>query len=111
MRGIVWGKSLQRAIPVLETIKNAYLLTDEEVIHERKNSTNYIITFSNGDHWEAVGANENRRGKRANVSYVDAYIDPRIMDEVIKPATVALPYHAINYFYPREDEQCQLTIA
>lgn len=104
MRGIVWGKNIQRAIPVLKRIKDAYLLIGEEVIFESKTSTHHAITFSNGDYWEAIGAYENRRGKRANVSYVDAYIDPRIMDEVIKPATVALPYHAINYFYPREDE-------
>ena len=104
MRGIIWGNTFKVTIPILDRIKRNYLFQGHEIIKEVKTSDTHWVIFSNGDYWEAVSATANRRGKRANVSYIDANIDPQVIDEVIRPATVALPYHAINYFYPREDE-------
>ena len=52
-----------------------------------------------------VSAHEGARGYRANVSYVDVRIKPEIIDTIIRPCTIALPYSAIHFYFPPWDEE------
>ena len=98
IRGIVWGKSLERALSKLEQIKSNYTYADIEVVKEQKNSWLHYILFSNGDEWYAVKAAESQRGRRCNVSFIDDMIDSEIVNTVIRPITKMPPFSIWQYY-------------
>lgn len=100
MKGIVWGLTFADAAQQLEEIEQRYkLYQTANILTKRKSKYSYELIYDNGDHWKAVGAKESARGNKCNISYVDARIDPDIIDCIIRPSTVAGPYNAFNYFY------------
>lgn len=98
IRGIVWGKSLERALSKFEQIKSGYTYAHIEVIKEQKNHQSYYILFSNGDEWYAVKAAESQRGRRCNVSFIDDMIDTEIVNTVIRPITKMSPFSIWQYY-------------
>lgn len=105
MKGVVWGSTFQIATKQLDEIVNSYNLCRIPTKKIMKSKNNYLVVFENGDIWRACGARENMRGIRANVSYIDHMISPIIVDEIIKPCTIAYPFQATHYYWPREDEE------
>lgn len=104
MRGIVWGLTSKDAIIKLKAIEEDYRpYTD--VVTCRKTKNTYEIIFENGDHWIACNATEAQRGRKCNVSYIDARIDQEIINRIITPCTIAYPFHAFSYFYDFVDEE------
>lgn len=98
MKGLVWGKTINRAIKQLQQIENDYNsigINTERVLCSRNN---YTIYLENGDQWQAILANEASRGRKANISYVDINIDEEFVNTIIKYSTMSPPYHAIQYF-------------
>lgn len=101
MRGIVWGLTFDAAKEQLGHIERDYeLYHTAKLVRKIVTRWEYRLEYDNDDDWRAVGAAENRRGMKCNVSYVDARIDANTLECIIKPCTIAGPYHAINYFYP-----------
>lgn len=98
IKGIVWGKTLERALLQLERIKSDYTHANIEIIKEQKNHCSHYILFSNGDEWYAVRAVESQRGRRCNVSFIDDMIDTEIVNTVIKPITKMLPFSIWQYY-------------
>ena len=102
MRGIVWGSSFQIAKNKLKEIEEQYERLGYKPLSKRNGDrTNvYEVVYANGDMWQAITANTNARGYKANISYIDRSISEYLIDVVIKHATVSPPYTAIHYFYP-----------
>ena len=100
MRGIVWGNSFQTAKNKLKEIEEQYERLGYKSLSKKNcNRTNiYEVIYANGDVWQAITANINVRGYKANVSYIDRSIPDDIIDTIIKPATVSPTYTAIHYF-------------
>lgn len=100
MRGIIWGSTVTVAWEELEKMKENYQKVGFAIDRESnaKSRTERDVWFSNGDHWTAIKAQENKKGAKANISYVDRKIDKRLINEIILPATTAYPYSAIRYF-------------
>lgn len=69
----------------------------------RQGNNNSFVYFDNGDIWRAVQANDNARGFKWNVAYIDADTDRTILNQVILPCGIRPPYRAINWFNVRED--------
>lgn len=111
MRGTVWGLHFGDAADMLHEIEYNYKYYGIEVENRRETKNDYSIKFKNGDYWRAARASESMRGLRANISYVDIRIDPRFVEEIIRPATYLPPYNAIRYFeaprhcWPKEEEE------
>ena len=102
MRGIVWGSSFQIAKNKLKEIEEQYERLGYKPLTKRNGnaSNTYELVYANGDMWQAITANINTRGYKANISYIDRSIPDNLIDTIIKPATVSPPYTAIHYFYP-----------
>ena len=102
MRGIVWGSNFQIAKNKLKKIEEQYEeLGYKPLIKRNGDRTNvYELVYANGDMWQAIVVNENARGRKANVSYIDRSISDNLIDTIIKPATISPPYTAIHYFCP-----------
>ena len=104
MKGIVWGLTFEDAKFKLKKIEEAYQpYTD--IINKRESKHSYELTFSNGDHWIACNGSECHRGRRCNISYIDARLNEEIVQCIIKPITVLGPFHAINYYYDFIDKE------
>lgn len=99
IKGIVWGKTLERALSKLEKIKSDYTYANIEVVKEQQNHWSRFILFSNGDEWYAVSAAANHRGRRCNVSFIDDGIDDtELVNTVIKPITKMPPFSIWQYY-------------
>jgi hypothetical protein len=61
-------------------------------------ATQESVQFENGDFWKTCQAYDSSRGNCCNVSLVERSIDPEFYENVIKYATRALPYHAIEFY-------------
>ena len=100
MKGIVWGLTTADAIKKMEQIeKNYERYQTANVLTRKKSNFTYELAYDNGDSWIACDAKESARGHKCNISYIDIRIDPEIIDCIIKPCTIAGPYHAFCYFY------------
>ena len=100
MKGIVWGLTFDSAVSKLEEIEAYYKrYYTARPTRRIRSKYEYIIEYDNGDIWRAVSARESSRGMKCNVSYIDARISEEFINCVIKPCTIAGPYHAINYYY------------
>lgn len=95
MRGIIWGKTEQIAIAELEKIVEAY----KKAGYLSARITKLDCSFNNGDIWRACRCSENERGRKCNISYIDVNIPKESVDNIILPATIALPYQATHYYY------------
>lgn len=104
MRGIIWAYNLEYAKFKLEEIEQNYIKLGINPIERKKSPHSPYVVFANGDTWRVVSAHEGARGYRANISYVDARINPEIINTIIRPCTIALPYYAIQFYYPPWDE-------
>ena len=69
-----------------------------EIIKKTKGMTTYEFVASNGDFWRVARCNENSRGHKANIAYIDHDIDLGFIDRVIKPTLISLPFQGIKYF-------------
>ena len=98
MRGIVYGKTIERAEIQLEKIIEDYkrMSIEPETIHKIRN--NFSVEFLNGDYWIAVGASDSARGRACNIAYIDRDIDIEIVECIIKPTIKSLPYQAYRYY-------------
>ena len=100
MKGIVWGLDADSAIKKLEEIETRYeLYRTANVLTRRKNKYLYELVYDNGDYWVARSASESAKGHKCNISYIDARLDPEVIDCMIKHCTTAGPYQAFHYFY------------
>lgn len=100
MRGIVWGLTTADAIKKMEQIEEDYeRYQTANVVTRRKSNFTYELVYDNGDRWIACSAKASERGRKCNISYIDVRIDSEIIDCIIKPCTIAGPYHAFCYFY------------
>ena len=98
MRGIVYGKTFERAEIQLQKIIDDYkkIGIEPQSIHNIKN--NYSVGFPNGDYWIAVGASENSRGRACNIAYIDLEIEPDIISCIIMPTIKSFPYQAHRFY-------------
>lgn len=103
MKGLVWGHTFGIAIDKLHQIEENYNYIGIQSVKRRETRSDYSIEFDNGDYWRAVNAVDSKRACKANISYVDAQIDPDFVETIIRPSTHLPPYNAIRYFYPPRD--------
>lgn len=96
MKGIVWGLTSGEAQKKLEKIEEQYQkYQTAQLLKKRRDE----LIFSNGDHWIACRASESARGRKCNISYIDARIDKDIIDFIIRPCTTLGPYIGFHYYY------------
>lgn len=106
VRGIIWAYDRDSGNEQLLEIKRKYQLLDIQPIKERiSKSTGSFIAFDNGDIWRSVYAAESARGQRANISYIDRRVPEDIVNCVIKPCTLDIPYSAYRYYGPFLDKK------
>lgn len=100
MKGIVWGKTLERACDKLNNIAENYIILGYKITKERITKTQKSILFDNGDYWLAIYATESSaRGRRCNVSYVDHELKRYItIIEQIRACTRSMPYNGVTIF-------------
>lgn len=100
MRGIVWGKTIERSQDKLKEIVDDYIKMGYKVLETRTTKHHTAILFDNGDYWQAIQATESSaRGRRCNVSYIDHELEKYItIIEQIKACTTVMPFHGIIYF-------------
>ena len=108
MRGVVWGSTFQIAIRKLDEIIEQYKRCQILPKRINKSKYNYFVEFENGDVWRACSQRESMRGIRSNIAYIDQMINPIFVDTVIKPCTTALPFQAIHYYQPKNDEENEI---
>jgi hypothetical protein len=99
MRGTVWGVTRERARLKLWEIVEDYERMGIKPIRKVDSMSSSFVEFDNGDYWVAIKASENQRGRRSNISYIDYAIPEDIINTIIKPATTALPFQAIRYYW------------
>ena len=106
MRGLVWSYTFNDGVDKLKEIETDYHCMKIRTIRERKTKNEYQIKFDNGDIWQVVGAKENAKGFRANISYVDTRINPDFVNTIIRHCTSLPPYNAIIFYgyWPEEDK-------
>lgn len=95
MKGIIWGNTEQIAINKLDKMIEAYQRLGFSVVKR----TRLDCSFDNGDTWRACRCNDNERGRKCNISYIDEAIPKDKVSNIIFPATIALPYTATHYYY------------
>lgn len=100
MRGIVWGKTIEKSQDKLEKIIGDYIVMGYKVLEARITKRHIAILFDNGDYWQAIQATESSaRGRRCNISYIDHELKEYItIIEQIKTCTTPMPFHGIAYF-------------
>lgn len=107
MKGIIWRNSINS-----ENAERLFyqLITNYEFIGITgkiiKSKLRMSFYAGNGDTWEVVSAVESSRGRKCNISYIERGIPDEIVQHIIIPCTVALPFRAITYFgdYGLEEE-------
>lgn len=100
MRGIVWGKTIERSQEKLENIVDNYIIMGHKILEKRATKRHIAILFDNGDYWQAIQATESSaRGRRCNISYIDHELKEYItIIEQIKACTTTMPYYGFAYF-------------
>ena len=100
MRGIVWGKTIERSREKLEKIVDDYIKMGHKILEKRATKHHTTILFDNGDYWQAIRATESSGlGRRCNISYIDHELTKYITTiEQIKACTTTMPYHGFTYF-------------
>ena len=98
MKGLVFGKTFERASNKLDEIIESYKIYRYEIVQERKGNHYHQVIFDNGDQWKAVNASENSRGNKANVAYIDREIDDEIVRSMILRCIATGPWNATHYY-------------
>ena len=101
MRGIVYGKTFEKAKTQLQEIIEDYKkmgIEPESIYKIRQSKNNFSVEFPNGDYWIAVGAATNARGMACNIAYIDQDIDDEIIYCIIMPTIKSFPYQAYRYY-------------
>lgn len=98
MTGIVWCNTFIEGIEQLEKIEESYKIIGIKMVKKEETINRCNIYFENGDQWKTVIPDENTRGYKCNISYISRTISPSIIQNIIYPATLDLPYNAC-YFY------------
>lgn len=97
MKGLVFGKTFDRACSKLTEIRERYALYQIPIQKIIQTKHEYVITYENGDVWRAVPARENRRGCKANVAYIDHEIEECYIP-MINACIAVGPWSAYNYY-------------
>ena len=106
VRGVIWAQDRDSGNEQLLEIKRKYELLDIHPVQERISKSSYsFIFFDNGDTWRSVYAAESACGQRANISYIDRRVPEDIVNCVIKPCTLDIPYSAYHYYGPFLDKK------
>ena len=97
IRGVIWGKTLERAERMLADMTFKYTQLYQIPIVSK---TKYRVIFKNGDSWSAREASYNStHGYRCHIGYIDSAIDPTIVQECIIPCCSFGPFNAVHYFH------------
>ena len=97
MRGIIYYNSdFINANEKLKTIVNQYNQAQIPVIKCHYKKIGSYAEFENGDIWQVIKANENARGYKWNVAYIERSIDYDIYQCIISPSAVSHPFSAIH---------------
>ena len=97
MKGIIFcGSSRERGNEKLKEIINKYKLTGIETTKSVYSKLGSWAEFENGDAWRVVSANDNARGHKCNVAYVERCIDYDIYRTLIMHCLIDFPFAAIN---------------
>ena len=99
MRGIIYCKDRNSVeykgnFILKKIIKNYELLDIKGSYVFSSNRT--TAEFSNGDKWTVIPANENSRGARCNIAYIERNIDYNVYRTIISPSVYDCPYSAIH---------------
>ena len=62
MRGIIWGKNIERARDRLEMLIEDYAWIKIKPIRVIKSRNEFLVEFENGDKWKAIEASERKLG-------------------------------------------------
>ena len=98
MKGIIWcardsaKENWDKATEILTKIVEDYLRSGHFCIKDKQLSSERVVTFDNGDQWKIVYASEYQRGQKCNISYIQRSISKDIIDNIIKPCTIAPPF-------------------
>jgi hypothetical protein len=99
MKGIVWGKTIEKGREKLEEIVDDYIAMGHKILEKRVTKHHTAILFDNGDYWQAIQAIENSKGQRCNISYIDHELEKYIsIISIIEHCTTAGPFNGITYF-------------
>ena len=98
MRGIIWGKNIERARDRFEMLIEDYAWIKIKPIRVIKSRNECLVEFENGDKWKAIEASACKLGQRSNIALIDIEVDEDIVACMIKPANSMPPYNALSYF-------------
>lgn len=100
MKGIIWTSKVKypKAEIKLNDIVLKYEKINISVEKHKKSIGNEMVLFSNGDEWRIVKASDCSRGIRCNISYIDYNIESDIVNTLIIPCTIAMPYQGFLYY-------------
>ena len=98
MRGIIWGKNIERARDRLGMLMDDYERIRIKPIRIANHRNEFSVEFENGDKWKAIEASACKLGQRSNIALIDVEIDEDIVACIIKPANSMPPYNALSYF-------------
>lgn len=97
VRGIIWCKSIETGVKMLKNVIWQYELlgfTYENIVWSGNEAS---CRFGNDDIWEVIIAEEDYI-RFCNISYIEHGIDKKIIDNIIIPSTIGIPFQAISYF-------------
>lgn len=107
MKGVIWSYVWEDALEELKEIEKGYERIQinpvkKTITHSRNEA---CTVLENGDCWKVVRGIPSSRGYKVNVSYIDRRIPQKIVDEIIKPCSIAYPFKAFYYYgpHPKED--------
>lgn len=97
MKGIIYYNSdFIKANEQLKTIVDKYNQAQIPVINCHYRKIGSHVEFENGDVWQVVKANDNARGYKWNVAYIERSIDYDIYQCIINPSAAHCLFSAIH---------------
>lgn len=99
IHGIIWSyNNKEKANNKLNEIIENYAYIGIIATNIRRGNREYSVQFKNGDRWEVKNANDSSRGLKCNISLVDPETPMEIFNVIIRPCTIAKPFHAIGFY-------------
>ena len=97
IKGVVYYNSnLNNAINQLNQIEERYNHMEIATIHKHYSYYSTQIQFENGDVWRTIRANNNARGYRWNIAYIERSISYNMYHYIINSAANVFPYCGIH---------------
>ena len=97
MRCIIYYNSdFINANEQLKSIVDKYNQAQIPVIKCHYKKIGSYAEFANGDIWQVVKANNNARGYKWNIAYIERSVDYNIYRRIIGPAAAHYPFSAIH---------------